>query len=74
LVAGHCLTRRPLCSFFIEKNLFGHFLKIMRIQGNVYVKIQLLQCLNIIFENLRNDSSLCTLLHSTPPARNACMH
>eukprot|EP01134_Creolimax_fragrantissima_P007009 CFRG7009T1 len=44
--------------FFLEKNLFVLFLEILNMKGEPYVKMQLLQCLNIIFENIRNESSL----------------
>ncbi|KNC83181.1 hypothetical protein SARC_04548 [Sphaeroforma arctica JP610] len=44
--------------FFLDKNLFVLFLELLNMKGVPYVKMQLLQCLNIIFENIRNESSL----------------
>lgn len=52
------------CSFFLEKNMLSFFLRIMRQRsgGSSYVCVQLLQTLNILFENIRNETSLCKLL------------
>lgn len=49
------------CSFFLEKNMLSFFLRIMRQRsgGSSYVCVQLLQTLNILFENIRNETSLC---------------
>ena len=46
-------------SFFLEKNMLSFFLKIMRQKCGSYVCVQLLQTLNILFENIRNETSLC---------------
>lgn len=48
-------------SFFLEKNMLSFFLRIMRQRsgGSSYVCVQLLQTLNILFENIRNETSLC---------------
>lgn len=50
--------------FFLEKNMLSYFLRIMRQKcgGSSYVCIQLLQTLNILFENIRNETSLYYLL------------
>ncbi|KAJ8936578.1 hypothetical protein NQ314_012274 [Rhamnusium bicolor] len=47
--------------FFLEKNMLSFFLRIMRQRsgGSSYVCVQLLQTLNILFENIRNETSLC---------------
>ncbi|XP_037894926.1 protein CLEC16A homolog [Glossina fuscipes] len=49
--------------FFLEKNMLSYFLHIMRQQsgGSSFVCVQLLQTLNILFENIRNVTSLCRL-------------
>ena len=47
------------CSFFLEKNMLSFFLRIMRQKCGSYVCVQLLQTLNILFENIRNETSLC---------------
>ncbi|XP_060521293.1 protein CLEC16A homolog isoform X2 [Cylas formicarius] len=50
--------------FFLEKNMLSFFLRIMRQRsgGSNYVCVQLLQTLNILFENIRNETSLYYLL------------
>lgn len=50
-------------SFFLEKNMLSYFLHIMRQKsgGSSFVCVQLLQTLNILFENIRNETSLCKL-------------
>ncbi|CAH0563446.1 unnamed protein product [Brassicogethes aeneus] len=50
--------------FFLEKNMLSFFLKIMRQRsgGSSFVCVQLLQTLNILFENIRNETSLYYLL------------
>ncbi|CAG9133406.1 unnamed protein product [Plutella xylostella] len=50
--------------FFLEKNMLSYFLKIMRQRcgGSSFVCVQLLQTLNILFENIRNETSLYYLL------------
>jgi len=45
--------------FFLEKNMHSFFLKIMKQKCGSYVCVQLLQTLNILFENIRNETSLC---------------
>ncbi|XP_017004521.2 protein CLEC16A homolog isoform X1 [Drosophila takahashii] len=50
--------------FFLEKNMLSYFLQIMRQKsgGSSFVCVQLLQTLNILFENIRNETSLYYLL------------
>ncbi|KAM8704299.1 hypothetical protein ACLKA7_008839 [Drosophila subpalustris] len=50
--------------FFLEKNMLAFFLHIMRQKsgGSSFVCVQLLQTLNILFENIRNETSLYYLL------------
>lgn len=50
--------------FFLEKNMLSYFLHIMRQKsgGASFVCVQLLQTLNILFENIRNETSLYYLL------------
>ncbi|XP_058057296.1 protein CLEC16A homolog isoform X2 [Anopheles bellator] len=50
--------------FFLEKNMLSYFLHIMRQKsgGSSFVCVQLLQTLNILFENIRNETSLYYLL------------
>ena len=46
-------------SFFLEKNMLSFFLRIMKQKCGSFVCVQLLQTLNILFENIRNETSLC---------------
>uniref|UniRef100_A0A1L8DAS5 Protein CLEC16A homolog n=1 Tax=Nyssomyia neivai TaxID=330878 RepID=A0A1L8DAS5_9DIPT len=50
--------------FFLEKNMLSYFIHIMRQKngGPGFVCVQLLQTLNILFENIRNETSLYYLL------------
>ncbi|XP_021946535.1 protein CLEC16A homolog [Folsomia candida] len=49
--------------FFLEKNMLSFFLKIMKQNKcGSYVCVQLLQTLNILFENIRNQTSIYYLL------------
>jgi protein CLEC16A len=41
--------------------MLSFFLKIMKQKCGSYVCVQLLQTLNILFENIRNETSLCKL-------------
>nr|CAD2178867.1 unnamed protein product [Meloidogyne enterolobii] len=48
--------------FFLERQMFSHFLQIMQQADTSFVNIQLLQTLNILFENTKNETSLYFLL------------
>ncbi|XP_060028362.1 protein CLEC16A isoform X2 [Erinaceus europaeus] len=48
--------------FFLEKNMFVFFLNILRQKSGRYVCVQLLQTLNILFENIGHETSLYYLL------------
>ncbi|XP_015791120.1 protein CLEC16A homolog [Tetranychus urticae] len=48
--------------FFLEKNMLSFFLEIMAQKCGSYVCVQLLQTLNILFENIRNETSIYYLL------------
>lgn len=54
-----------VCSFFLEKNMLSFFLRIMKQKCGSYVCVQLLQTLNILFENIRNETSLCKFVEIT---------
>lgn len=41
--------------------MLSFFLKILKQKCGSYVCVQLLQTLNILFENIRNETSLCKL-------------
>lgn len=47
------------CSYFLEKNMLTFFLKILDQKTNKEVKIQLIQTLSILVENIRNETSIC---------------
>uniref|UniRef100_A0A914X1A1 Protein CLEC16A n=1 Tax=Plectus sambesii TaxID=2011161 RepID=A0A914X1A1_9BILA len=48
--------------FFLEKQMLAYFLRIMKQKCGTYVCVQLLQTLNILFENIRHETSLYFLL------------
>ncbi|XP_069762203.1 protein CLEC16A isoform X2 [Narcine bancroftii] len=48
--------------FFLEKNMFVFFLNILRQKSGRYVCVQLLQTINIMFENISHETSLYYLL------------
>ncbi|CAD5222270.1 unnamed protein product [Bursaphelenchus xylophilus] len=48
--------------FFLEKQMFTHFVGVVRQSTSNYVNVQLLQTLNILFENIRNETALYYLL------------
>lgn len=54
-----CLCLLSVISFFLEKNMFAFFLNILRQKSGRYVCVQLLQTLNILFENISHETSLC---------------
>lgn len=59
-----CLTLLTFgFSFFLEKNMFAFFLNILRQKSGRYVCVQLLQTLNILFENISHETSLCEYLN-----------
>ncbi|KAL4240827.1 Protein CL16A [Mactra antiquata] len=48
--------------FFLEKNMLTFFLRYMRQKFGRFICVQLLQTLNILFENISNETSLYYLL------------
>ncbi len=48
--------------FFLEKSMITFFLHYMKQKHGRYICVQLLQTLNILFENIRNETSLYFLL------------
>ncbi|XP_052071618.1 protein CLEC16A-like isoform X2 [Mytilus californianus] len=48
--------------FFLEKNMLSFFLKYLQQRAGRYICVQLLQTLNILFENIKNETSLYYLL------------
>ncbi|KAK0418158.1 hypothetical protein QR680_013405 [Steinernema hermaphroditum] len=48
--------------FFLERQMLSHFLAIMKQSSGSTVCVQLLQTLNILFENIRHETSLYFLL------------
>lgn len=46
--------------------MLSFFLRIMKQKCGSYVCVQLLQTLNILFENIRNETSLCKLFRGEP--------
>ncbi|CAF4506650.1 unnamed protein product [Rotaria sp. Silwood2] len=48
--------------YYLEQGLLAYFLDYMRQKNGRFICIQILQTLNILFENIRNETSLCKLL------------
>ncbi|XP_041363000.1 protein CLEC16A-like [Gigantopelta aegis] len=48
--------------FFLEKNMLSFFLRYLQQKSGKYLCVQLLQTLNILFENISNETSLYYLL------------
>lgn len=48
--------------FFLERQMLDYFLSIMKQNPGSYICVQLLQTLNILFENIRHKTSLYYLL------------
>ena len=46
-------------SFFLEKNMQSYFFKTLSQRCGRYVVLQLLQTLSILFDNIRNETSIC---------------
>lgn len=46
-------------SFFLERQMLEYFLSIMKQNCGSFICVQLLQTLNILFENIRHKTSLC---------------
>lgn len=49
--------------YFLENNMFNFFLQILDQKCGNYVCVQLLQTLNIIFENIKNKTAFCKFLY-----------
>ena len=48
--------------YFLERGTLAYFLNYMRQKNGRYICVQILQTLNILFENIRNETSLYYLL------------
>lgn len=46
-------------SYFLEKNMLVFFIKYLEQKSGQYISVQLLQTLNILFENISNETSVC---------------
>lgn len=51
--------------FFLEKNMLVFFLRFMRQKNGRQICVQLLQTLNILFDNISNETSVCKLFYVT---------
>ncbi len=49
-------------SFFLERGMLTYFVNYMRQKYGRYISVQVLQTLNILFENIRHETSLCKFL------------
>ena len=51
-----------------------YFLNYMRQKHGRFICVQILQTLNILFENIRHETSLCTYTHTVLHSSNRCQH
>lgn len=58
-MANQYLLNFTFIRYFLENNMFNYFLHILDQKCGNYVCVQLLQTLNIIFENIKNKTALC---------------
>lgn len=49
------------CRFFMEKQVMGVFVRILKVSRTLIVALQLLQTMGIMIQNLRNEHSICKL-------------
>ena len=55
-----------LSSYFLERGILTYFLTYMRQKHGRFICVQILQTLNILFENIRHETSLCKCPSSCP--------
>lgn len=51
-----------LCRFFMEKQVMGEFVRILKISRSVTVSLQLLQTMSIMIQNLKSEHAICKML------------
>lgn len=47
--------------FFMEKQVMGEFVRILKISRTLIVSLQLLQTMSIMIQNLKSEHSICEL-------------
>ena len=45
--------------FFMEKQVMGEFVRVLRISKTVIISLQLLQTVSIMIQNLKSEHSIC---------------
>lgn len=53
------ITVRTLYSYFMEHQVMGEFVRILRISKPVAVSVQLLQTMSIMIQNLKSEKAIC---------------
>lgn len=48
--------------FFMEKQVMGEFIRILRVSKTVTVSVQLLQTISIMIQNLKSDQAICEFI------------
>ena len=51
--------------FFMEKQIMGEFVRILKISRTATVSLQLLQTMSIIIQNLKSEHAICNFLNIT---------
>lgn len=58
---------RMLVRYFCEKNMLAKFVSLIRTSGSSQIKMQVIQSLSILVQNINNETSLCTYAHPAAP-------
>jgi hypothetical protein len=48
--------------FFMEKQVMGEFVRILRVSKTVTVSVQLLQTMSIMIQNLKSEQAICEFI------------
>lgn len=50
------------CRFFMEKQVMGEFVRILKVSRSVTVSLQLLQTMSIMIQNLKSEHAICKMI------------
>lgn len=60
LVFGNFILSTGMhCRFFMEKQVMGEFVRILKVSRTHAVSLQLLQTLSIMIQNLKSEHAIC---------------
>lgn len=58
---NHFYVILDLGRFFMEKQVMGEFVRVLKISRTVTVSLQLLQTISIMIQNLKGEHAICKL-------------